>query len=201
MNIVCLDLEGVLVPEIWIEFSKKTGLKELKITTREINDYRKLMDFRIKVLKENGYKLKDIQNLIATIEPLKGAKDFLSSLREKTQVIILSDTFTEFALPLMKQLSYPTIFCNSLKVNKQGIITGILMRQENGKFHAVQALKAMGFKVFSAGDSYNDLEMIHASDAGVLFRAPEKIIKQEQKLLAVEDYEIFKQEIFKFLNN
>lgn len=201
MNIVCLDLEGVLVPEIWIEFSKKTGLEELKVTTREISDYNKLMDFRIKVLKENGYKLKDIQNVIATIKPLEGAKDFLSSLREKTQVIILSDTFSEFALPLMKQLSYPTIFCNSLEVDDQGNITGIMMRQENGKFHTVQALKAMGFKVFSAGDSYNDLEMIHASDAGVLFRAPEKIIKQEQKLRAVEDYEIFKQEIFKFLNN
>ena len=201
MNIVCLDLEGVLVPEIWIEFSKKTGLEELKVTTREISDYNKLMDFRIKVLKENGYKLKDIQNVIATIKPLEGAKDFLSSLREKTQVIILSDTFSEFALPLMKQLSYPTIFCNSLEVDDQGNITGIMMRQQNGKFHAVQALKAMGFKVFSAGDSYNDLEMIHASDAGVLFRAPEKIIKQEQKLRAVEDYEIFKQEIFKFLNN
>ncbi|MDD4083201.1 MAG: bifunctional phosphoserine phosphatase/homoserine phosphotransferase ThrH [Sphaerochaetaceae bacterium] len=201
MKIVCLDLEGVLVPEIWIEFSKKTGLKELKVTTREISDYHKLMDFRIKVLKDNGYKLKDIQNVISTIKPLEGAAGFLSSLREKTQVIILSDTFNEFALPLMKQLSYPTIFCNSLKVDNQGTITGISMRQENGKYHSVLALKAMGFKVFSAGDSYNDLEMIHASDAGVLFRAPEKIINQEKNLKAVEGYEIFKQEIFNFLDN
>jgi len=201
MNIVCLDLEGVLVPEIWIEFSKRTGLEELKVTTREISDYNKLMDFRIKVLKENGYKLKDIQDVIATIKPLEGATEFVSCLREKTQLIILSDTFSEFALPLMKQLSYPTIFCNTLKVDEQGTITGISMRQENGKYHAVQALKAMGFKVFSAGDSYNDLEMIHASDAGLLFRAPEKIIEQEKNLKAVDDYEVFKQEIFKFLNN
>ena len=201
MKIVCLDLEGVLVPEIWIEFSKRTGLKQLSVTTREISDYQKLMDFRIKVLKEKGYKLSDIQDVISTIKPLPGAKDFLDSLREKTQVIILSDTFSEFAQPLMKQLDYPTIFCNSLKLDSSDNIIGISMRQENGKYETVKALKSIGFTVFASGDSYNDLAMIEESDQGLLFRAPDKIKKAKKNIKEVEDYTSFKNEIFNFLKN
>ena len=200
MEIVTLDLEGVLVPEIWIAFAEKTGLEALKRTTRDEPDYHRLMQFRIDILKEHGLKLADIQNVIAGIKPLEGAKEFLDELRELTQVIILSDTFSEFALPLMRQLGYPTIFCNSLVVGKDGMIEDIRMRTENGKKKAVESLKAIGFRVFASGDSYNDLAMIHTADGGCLFRAPQKILEEERDLHLVTEYSDLLAEIKAFIN-
>ena len=200
MEIVTLDLEGVLVPEIWIAFAEKTGIPELKRTTRDEPDYHKLMAYRIGILKEHGLKLGDIQNVISTIKPLEGALAFLSALREMTQVIILSDTFSEFALPLMRQLGYPTIFCNSLQVSDDGTIEDVAMRIENGKLHAVKALQDIGFRVFASGDSYNDLAMIHQADGGCLFRAPEKILEEEKNLKLVTDYDDLLEEIKAFIN-
>ena len=200
MEIVTLDLEGVLVPEIWIAFAEKTGIPELKRTTRDEPDYHKLMAYRIGILKEHGLKLGDIQNVISTIKPLEGASAFLSALREMTQGIILSDTFSEFALPLMRQLGYPTIFCNSLQVSDDGTIEDVAMRIENGKLHAVKALQDIGFRVFASGDSYNDLAMIHQADGGCLFRAPEKILEEEKNLKLVTDYDDLLEEIKAFIN-
>ena len=200
MEIVTLDLEGVLVPEIWIAFAEKTGIPVLKRTTRDEPDYHKLMAYRIGILKEHGLKLGDIQNVISTIKPLEGASAFLSALREMTQVIILSDTFSEFALPLMRQLGYPTIFCNSLQVSDDGTIEDVAMRIENGKLHAVKALQDIGFRVFASGDSYNDLAMIHQADGGCLFRAPEKILEEEKNLKLVTDYDDLLEEIKAFIN-
>ena len=160
MEAVCLDLEGVLVPEIWIAFAEKTGIEKLRLTTRDIPDYHVLMNGRMNILREHGLTLKDIQDVIATIRPLDGAKEFLDKLRSITQVIILSDTFSEFASPLMKQLGWPTIFCNSLVLDDKGMLTGIRMRQEDGKRKAIEALRSCGFRTFAAGDSYNDLNMI-----------------------------------------
>lgn len=188
MNVVCLDLEGVLVPEIWIAFSEATGIPELKITTREEPDYDKLMKYRIGILKEHGLGLKEIQNTIATIKPLDGAKEFLDKLREITQVIILSDTFYQFATPLMKQLGYPTIMCNTLEVAPNGEITGFKMRCDHSKLSTVKALQSVGFETICAGDSYNDLEMILNSKAGFLFRSTDKIKKDYPNLPAFEDY-------------
>ena len=189
MDIVCLDLEGVLVPEIWIAFAKATGLPELKRTTRDEPDYDKLMNFRIDILRKNGLGLKEIQNTIATIEPLSGAKEFLDTLREKTQVIILSDTFTQFASPLMKKLGWPTIFCNSLEVSEEGMITGFSMRIDRSKYATVRALQSVGFETIAAGDSFNDLEMIQASKAGFLFRSTEAIRSAHPELPAYEEYD------------
>lgn len=200
MNIVCLDLEGVLVPEIWIAFAEKTGIEALRRTTREEPDYDKLMRYRMDILREHGLTLKDIQNVIAEIHPLDGAKEFLDKLREKTQVIILSDTFSEFAAPLMRQLGWPTIFCNSLEIDENGMISGIRMRQDNGKKKAIDGLRAMGFRTFAAGDSYNDLAMIHLADKGCLFRAPENIIKEEPDLRLCRTYDEFYSEIESFLD-
>lgn len=200
MNIVCLDLEGVLVPEIWIAFAEKTGIEALRRTTREEPDYDKLMRYRMGILREHGLTLKDIQNVIAEIRPLEGAKEFLDKLRERTQVIILSDTFSEFAAPLMKQLGWPTIFCNSLEVDENDMICGIRMRQDNGKKKAIDGLRAMGFRTFAAGDSYNDLAMIHLADKGCLFRAPENIIKEEPDLRLCRTYDEFYSEIESFLD-
>lgn len=199
MEIICLDLEGVLVPEIWIAFSEKTGIPELRRTTRDEPDYAKLMKFRMDILREHGLGLKDIQDVIATIRPLDGAKEFLDSLRSLTQVVILSDTFSEFAAPLMKQLGYPTIFCNSLVIDEDGMIAGVRMRQENGKLKAVKALKSIGFRTFAAGDSYNDLAMIHEADGGCLFRAPERILKEEKDLRLCTEYDAFLSEIKAFI--
>ena len=165
MNIVCLDLEGVLVPEIWIAFSEATGIPELKRTTRDEPDYDKLMNFRLNILKEHGLGLKEIQDTIATIEPLEGAREFLDSLRELTQVLILSDTFTQFAKPLMKKLGWPTIFCNTLEVAEDGTITGFRMRCEKSKYTTVRALQSIGFETIASGDSHNDLGMIQSTDA------------------------------------
>ena len=189
MNVVCLDMEGVLVPEIWVAFAKESGIPELKRTTRDEPDYDKLMKWRIGVLKEHGYKLEDIQNTIARIEPLEGAKEFVDRLRERTQVIILSDTFTQFAMPLMKKLGWPTLFCNELIVNGEGEITGHRMRCENSKLTTVRALQSMGFDTIAAGDSFNDLGMIQASKAGFLFRSTEQIKKDYPQYEAFEEYD------------
>lgn len=188
MNIVCLDLEGVLVPEIWIAFSQVSGIPELKRTTRDEPDYDKLMKWRLGILKEHGLGLKEIQETIANIDPLPGAKEFLDELRKVTQVIIISDTFSEFAGPLMAKLGYPTIFCNSLEVAPSGEITGFNMRIEKSKLMTVKALQSIGFETIASGDSYNDLGMIRASKAGFLFRSTEQIKKDNPDLPA---YEIF----------
>ena len=191
MNIVCLDLEGVLVPEIWIAFSKASGIAELKRTTRDEPDYDKLMKWRIGILKEHGLGLKEIQDTIATIDPLPGAREFLDKLREKTEVIIISDTFTQFAKPLMKKLGYPTIFCNTLEVADSGEITGFKMRIEQSKLSTVKALQSIGYDTIAAGDSYNDLGMIQASKAGFLFRTTDKIKADYPNLPAFETYDEF----------
>lgn len=190
MYITCLDLEGVLVPEIWIAFAEETGIDELRLTTRDISDYDVLMKKRISILKEKGLKLQDIQNTIAKIDPMDGAKEFLDKLRDLTQVIILSDTFTEFAQPLMKKLGMPTIFCNSLNISDEGFISGYSLRQENGKYHAVKGFQSMGYKIIASGDSFNDLEMIKQAEKGFLFRPPQHIqeeYSQFQSFVAYED--------------
>lgn len=189
MEIVCLDLEGVLVPEIWIAFAQASGIPELKRTTRDEPDYDKLMQYRIDILKEHGLGLKDVQDVIATIDPLPGAKKFLDQLREETQVIIISDTFKEFAKPLMKKLGWPTIFCNSLVVSEAGEITGFTMRIEQSKLTTVKALQSIGYDTIASGDSYNDLGMIQASKAGFLFRSTEQIKKDHPELPAYETYD------------
>ena len=189
MNIVCLDLEGVLVPEIWIAFAEESGIPELKRTTRDEPDYDKLMHWRLGILKEHGLGLKEIQETISKIEPLEGAKAFLDKLRELTQVIIISDTFTQFAGPLMKKLGYPTIFCNSLEVAPDGEITGFKMRCENSKLTTVKALQSIGYDTIASGDSHNDLAMIQASKAGFLFRSTEQIKKDYPELPAFESYD------------
>jgi phosphoserine/homoserine phosphotransferase len=189
MNIVCLDLEGVLVPEIWIAFAEETGIPELKRTTRDEPDYDKLMNYRINILKEHGLGLKEIQETIAKIDPMPGAKEFLDELREITQVIIISDTFTQFAGPLMKKLGYPTIFCNSLEVAEDGEIKGFKMRIENSKLTTVKALQSIGYDTIASGDSHNDLGMIKASKAGFLFRSTDEIKKEYPELPAFETYD------------
>ena len=189
MEIVCLDLEGVLVPEIWIAFAEETGIPELKRTTRDEPDYDKLMKYRLNILKEHNLGLKEIQETISKIDPLPGAKEFLDKLREMTQVIIISDTFSEFAGPLMAKLGYPTIFCNSLEVAPSGEITGFNMRIENSKLTTVKALQSIGFETIASGDSYNDLGMIRASKAGFLFRSTEQIKKDNPDLPAYETFE------------
>lgn len=191
MNIVCLDLEGVLVPEIWIAFSEATGIPELRRTTRDEPNYDKLMKYRLGILKEHGLGLKEIQNTIATIDPLPGAKEFLDALREVTQVIIISDTFTQFATPLMKKLGYPTLMCNELVVDESGAIVDYRMRVANSKLSTVKALQSVGFETIAAGDSFNDLGMIQASKAGFLFRTTEQLRKDYPELPAFEEYDEF----------
>lgn len=189
MNIVCLDLEGVLVPEIWIAFAEATGIEELKKTTRDEPDYSKLMQYRLDILKQHNLGLKEIQKTIATIEPMEGAKGFLDELRSLTQVIIISDTFTQFAKPLMQKLGWPTIFCNTLEVAESGEITGFKMRIENSKYTTVKALQSIGYETIASGDSYNDLGMIKASKAGFLFRSTDKIKADNPELPAFEKYD------------
>jgi len=191
MNVVCLDLEGVLVPEIWIAFAEKTGIPEFRRTTRDEPDYAKLMRFRIDLLERHGLGLKEIQEVIAGVDPLPGAKDFLDALRAKTQVLILSDTFYEFAMPLMKKLGYPTLMCNALEVSPEGKITGYRMRCDHSKLTTVKALQSCGFETIAAGDSFNDLEMIRASKAGFLFRSTDAIKAANPDLPAFENYEDF----------
>ena len=189
MNIVCLDLEGVLVPESWIAFAKESGIPELTRTTRDEPDYDKLMNWRLGILKEHGLGLKEIQDTIAKIDPIPGAKEFLDELRSMTQVIIISDTFTQFAGPLMKKLGYPTIFCNTLEVAEDGEITGFKMRIENSKLTTVKALQSIGYETIASGDSHNDLGMIRASKAGFLFKSTDQIKKDNPDLPAFETYD------------
>ncbi len=189
MYIVCLDLEGVLVPEIWIAFAEASGIPELKKTTRDEPDYDKLMTWRLGVLKEHGLGLKEIQETIAKIDPIPGAKEFLDALRSMTQVIIISDTFSQFATPLMKKLGWPTIFCNSLEVAENGEITGFKMRCEQSKLTTVKALQSIGYETIAAGDSYNDLGMIKASKEGFLFKSTDKIKTDNPQLAAYETYD------------
>ena len=188
MNIVCLDMEGVLVPEIWIAFAEASGIPELRRTTRDEPDYNKLMNFRLGILKEHGLGLKEIQATIAKIDPLPGAKDFLDELRAATQVLILSDTFEQFAKPLMEKLNWPTIFCNTLEVADSGEITGYKMRCEKSKLTTVKALQSIGYETIAAGDSFNDLAMIQASKAGFLFKSTEQIKKDYPNLPAYEEF-------------
>ncbi len=188
MNIVCLDMEGVLVPEIWIAFAEKTGIPELKLTTRDEPDYDKLMNYRIKILKEHGLGLKEIQDVIAKIDLMPGAKEFLDELRTITQVIILSDTFEQFATPLMKKLDWPTIFCNTLEVAENGEITGFKMRCPQSKLTTVKALQSIGYDTIASGDSFNDLGMIQASKAGFLFKSTDAIKNDYPDIPAYEEY-------------
>jgi phosphoserine / homoserine phosphotransferase len=188
MHLVCLDLEGVLVPEIWIAFSEATGIPELKITTRDEPDYDKLMKYRLGLLKEHDLKLADIQKVIGGMDPLPGALEFTKKLRAKAQLIILSDTFTQFAQPLMAKLGYPTLFCNTLTIDGSGAVVGYEMRQKDGKRKSVEALKTLNFSVFAAGDSFNDLSMIRAADSGCLFRAPASIKAQCPDIVSVDDH-------------
>lgn len=188
MNIVCLDMEGVLVPEIWIAFSEASGIPELRRTTRDEPDYNKLMNFRLGILKEHGLGLREIQATIAKIDPLPGAKDFLDELRTLTQVLILSDTFEQFAKPLMEKLNWPTIFCNTLEVGENGEITGYKMRCEKSKLTTVKALQSIGYETIAAGDSFNDLAMIQAGKAGFLFKSTEQIKKDYPQIPAYEEF-------------
>lgn len=201
MHVVCLDLEGVLVPEIWIEFSNATKIEELRITTRDEPDYDKLMKYRIDILARHGLKLADIQRVIGGMNPLPGAREFLDSARALAQVIILSDTFTQFAKPLMAQLGYPTLFCNSLIIDPDGTVSGYELRQKDGKRRAVEALKTLNMKIFAAGDSFNDLSMITAADSGALFRSPEAIRAQYPNIPAHESYAALLAEISRFIQS
>jgi phosphoserine/homoserine phosphotransferase len=196
---VCLDLEGVLVPEIWIAFSEATGIPELRRTTRDEPDYDKLMKFRLDLLKKNNLKLADIQRVISGMEPLDGALKFTRTVQERTQLVILSDTFEQFAKPLMAKLSWPTLFCNMLKIADNGSVTGYSLRQQNGKREAVKAFKSMNMRVFAAGDSFNDLEMIREADSGCLFRAPEAIRKDCADLRCTDSYSDLLAEIDGFI--
>jgi phosphoserine/homoserine phosphotransferase len=198
MKIVCLDLEGVLVPEIWINVAERTGIEELRLTTRDEPDYDKLMRGRIRILDEHNLKLSDIQSVIAQMGPMQGAKEFLEEVRSMTQLLILSDTFVQFATPLMQQLGWPTLWCNSLEVVDDRIVAH-KMRIDNGKKAAIEALKGLNFSPFAAGDSYNDLAMIEAADGGCLFRAPEAILTEYPHLVLTEEYDQLLAQIKEFL--
>ncbi|MDR0382733.1 MAG: bifunctional phosphoserine phosphatase/homoserine phosphotransferase ThrH [Spirochaetaceae bacterium] len=200
MKLICLDLEGVLVPEIWIAFSNATGIAELSRTTRDEPDYDKLMAFRLGVLEREGFKLNDIRRVIADMSPLPGALEFADALRAKAQLIVLSDTFEQFAAPLMRQLGYPTLFCNTLAVSGEGTITGWALRQKNGKKEAVRAFKSCNCEIFAAGDSFNDLAMIEEADSGCLFRAPPAIAESFQHIDAVDSYDGLMARIDAFLS-
>ena len=195
--IACLDLEGVLLPEIWIAFAEETGIKQLKLTTRDIPDYDLLMKGRLNILEKNNLKLIDIENVIKKLSPLEGAIDFLNWLKSEFQVIILSDTFYQFAGPLMKSLDYPTLFCHELTINKKGSITGYKLRQKDGKTKAVSALKKLNFRVIAAGDSYNDTGMLQEADAGILFCPPENVVKEFPQFPVSRNYEEFKKSFIK----
>ena len=199
LNIVCLDLEGVLVPEIWIAFSEATGIPELRRTTRDEPDYDKLMRWRLGILREHGLGLADIQAAIATIDPLPGAREFLDALRARTQAVILSDTFTQFAQPLMEKLGWPTLLCNALEVGADGMISGYKIRIAHSKLSTVKALQSVGFDTIACGDSYNDLGMIRASKAGFLFRSTEKIIADNPDLKHFEAFDDLRDAIFEAL--
>lgn len=197
MELVCLDLEGVLIPEIWIAFAEKTGIEELKATTRDIPDYDVLMQQRLRILNEHGYGIKEIQEVIATLDPLPGAKEFVEWLNSRFQVIILSDTFYEFGMPLMAKLGYPTLFCHKLEVNEAGEITNYLLRQKDPKRQSVRAFQLLNYRVIAAGDSYNDTTMLKQAEAGILFKSPQNVIEEFPQFPAVHTYEDLKQEILK----
>jgi len=199
MRLICLDLEGVLVPEIWIAFSEATGIAELRRTTRDEPDYDKLMRFRIDLLKKNNLKLADIQRVISGMSPLEGANEFCRKVRERTQLVILSDTFEQFARPLMQKLGWPTLLCNTLETAADGTVTGYTLRQQNGKKEAARAFKSMNIQVFAAGDSFNDLAMIHEADAGCLFRPPEAIRNDYPTIPCVDTYDGLLEQIDRFL--
>lgn len=200
MEIACLDLEGVLIPEIWIAFAEKTGIEALKRTTRDEPDYDVLMRYRLDILEENGLGLNEIQEVIATLSPLDGAKDFVDWLRERFQVVILSDTFYEFAQPLMRQLGFPTLLCHKLEVDKTGKVTDYKLRQANPKRQAVVGFKSMYYRTIAAGDSYNDTTMLAEADAGILFHAPQNVIDEFPQFPAVQDFESLKKEFIKASN-
>jgi phosphoserine / homoserine phosphotransferase len=191
MQIVCLDLEGVLTPEVWLAVADRTGLDELRLTTRDIADYDALMKKRISILSEHGISLSQIQQVIATVDPLEGADDFLEFLRRRTQVVILSDTFRQFAAPLMEKLGWPTLFCNDLETDASNMITGYRLRQTEGKKMAVRAFKSIGFRVIASGDSYNDLGMLEEADHGILFRPPQSIVSSHSHFPAFSEYSDF----------
>ena len=195
MEIVCLDLEGVLIPEVWIDFAERTGIRELRATTRDIPDYDVLMRQRLSLLEQHGYGLADIQAVIDTMAPLEGAREFLDGLREHYQVIIVSDTFYEFAMPLMRQLGWPTLWCHRLEVDDSGRITDYHLRQPDPKRRSVQALHGLNFRVIAAGDSYNDTTMLAEADAGILFRAPDNVIREFPQFPAVQEYSELADEI------
>ena len=194
-SIVCLDMEGVLIPEIWIEFAEETGIEELRLTTKDEPDYDKLMKRRLQILKENNYGINEIQKVIERVEPYKGAKKFLDELRTFTQVLILSDTYKEFGLPVMKKLGNPTLFCHELEIAENGEIKDYKLRKNGTKLETVKALQSVGFETIAAGDSYNDLGMIKASKAGFLFRSPDRIKNENQDVQTVESYEELLEEI------
>lgn len=200
MELACLDLEGVLIPEIWIAFAEKTGIDELRATTRDIPDYDVLMKQRLRILDENGLGLNEIQEVIATLEPLPGAREFTDWLRERFQVIILSDTFYEFAQPLMRQLGFPTLLCHKLEVDEKGKVTDYKLRQANPKRQAIVALKSMYYRTIAAGDSYNDTTMLAEADAGILFHAPDNVIAEFPQFPAVHSYQDLKKEFIKASN-
>lgn len=200
MEIACLDLEGVLVPEIWIEFAKVTGIEELKATTRDIPDYDVLMKQRLRILEQHNLGLKEIQDVIATLKPLDGAVEFVDWLRERFQVIILSDTFYEFSQPLMRQLGFPTLLCHRLNVDERGMVVGYTLRQRDPKRQSVLALKTLYYRVIAAGDSYNDTTMLGEADQGILFHAPQNVIDQFPQFPAVHTYEDLKKEFIKASN-
>ena len=189
MTIACLDMEGVLLPEIWIGVSEKTGIKELSLTTRDISDYDKLMQHRIKILREHNIKMSDIENVISTLSPLDGAKEFLKRLQQKMQCIILSDTFYQFAMPLMKQLDYPTLFCHDLIIDEQGFVADYKLRMKDSKREAVKHFRALNFRTVATGDSYNDTTMLSEADAGILFRPPQRVIDEFPQFRVVTEYD------------
>jgi phosphoserine/homoserine phosphotransferase len=201
MHMVCLDLEGVLVPEIWIAFSEATGIPELRRTTRDEPDYDKLMRFRLDLLSKNNLKITDIQQVISGMDPLPGAIEFTQALREQTQLVVLSDTFEQFAKPLMAKLAWPCLFCNSLETSNDGTVTGYKLRQQNGKQEAVKAFKSINISVFAAGDSFNDLAMIREADSGCLFRAPESIRNEYSDISCVDTYNDLLEQIEHFLSS
>lgn len=197
MELACLDLEGVLIPEIWIEFANKTGIEELKATTRDIPDYDVLMKQRLRILDEHKLGLHEIQEVIATLEPLPGARDFIDWLRERFQVIILSDTFYEFSQPLMRQLGFPTLFCHRLEVSESGRVVGYTLRQKDPKRQSILALQGLYYRIIAAGDSYNDTSMLGQADAGILFKSPQNVIDEFPQFPAVHEYEDLKKEFIK----
>lgn len=200
MELACLDLEGVLIPEIWIEFANKTGIEELKATTRDIPNYDVLMKQRLRILEENDLKIDDIQEVIATLSPLEGAKEFIDWLRERFQVVILSDTFYEFAAPLMKQLGYPALMCHKLEVDDKGYITDYKLRQKDPKRQCIKAFHGLNFRCIAAGDSYNDTTMLSEADAGILFKSPKNVIEEFPQFPAVHEYKELKEEFIKASN-